>query len=142
MTLTHYPPTRATLGLWDYTNYVETRAQLGQKCPIIFDLVPTICGKFSDDFRLEEGALVFSYEGFNHTQTHRPGRSLIKSTVSLNLRQGRASPVLATGQGKPCTCDRAGQALYLRQGRASPVLVMGQGKPCTCDRAEQEHVTS
>ena len=42
----------------------------------------------------------------------RPGRSLIKSTVSLNLRRGRASPVLATGQGKPCTCDGAGQALH------------------------------
>ena len=66
-----------------------------------------------------------------------PGRSLIKTTVSLNLRRGRASPVLATGQGKPCTCDGTGQALYLRRNRASPVLATRQGKPCTCDGTGQ-----
>merc|ERR1711994_1097146 len=46
-----------------------------------------------------------------------PGRSLIKTTVSLNLRRGRACPVLATGQGMPCTCDGRGQALPLRRDR-------------------------
>ena len=65
------------------------------------------------------------------------GSSLIKTTVSLNLRRGRASPVLATGQGKPCTCDGTGQVLYLRRDRASPVLATGQGKPCTCDGTGQ-----
>ena len=36
------------------------------------------------------------------------GRSLIKTTVSLNLRRGRASPVLAMGQGTAGTCDIIG----------------------------------